>query len=221
VATIGRAIWKPISAFGEKAVDTVAPVKTEPSKPSEMAGNGDLATIRQPDSPGQQSQQNYDYQKDDEIIFSQPTTINEVVKTETGGTLTRTINVPAGSKKLTKETQKVGQVLGAAQKDMARSDAAWLASFQWVQGVGVLVLLLGVVGFAHPAIRILIGGKDVAMVVGLSGLVLIFGPALLQRYGNYFALALIGTAVYWAIARFKYQHGQLDAIKEKDANNGT
>lgn len=206
VATIGKAILAPFRAVKEVVK---RPITANP-KPLEGAGAGEVATITQPDNPGQQSAQNYETSREEEITFAQPT---EQI-TEAGG-VTTTLKIPAGSKKVIREAQKVGQTLGAAQKDTARADAAWLASFIWVQGVGVLVLLVGIVGFAHPAARVLIGGKDTALMVAGAGAAMIFGPAILQRYGNYFALAIVVAAGYWFVSRAKHKEGQLDALTNK------
>ncbi len=206
MATIGKAILAPFKAVGEVVKK---PIAGNP-KPLEGAGAGEVATITQPDNPGQQSAQNYETTREEEITFAQPT----IQTTEAGGVKT-TLQIPAGSKKVIREAQKVGQILGAAQKDTARADAAWLASFQWVQGVGVLVMLVGIVGFAHPAARLLIGGKDTALMVAGAGAAMIFGPAILQRYGNYFALAIVLAAGYWFFSRAKHKEGMLDALTKK------
>lgn len=205
IATIGAAITRPFKVVTEKVGDLPRPAKNNAPI---AAGDGSLASITQPDNPAQTSAQNYEVTREEEITFSAPTKITEQI-----GETVRTIEVPAGSKKLVKETQKVGQSIGAAQKDTARADAAWLASFQWVQGVGVLVMLIGVIGYAHPAARALIGGKGTAMAVGISGAVMIFGPAFLQKYGNWFALALIGAAGYWFVSRMSYKEAEADTLK--------
>ena len=81
--------------------------------------------------------------------------------------------------------------------------------------MGVLVMLVGIVGFAHPAARLLIGGKDTALMVAGAGAAMIFGPAILQRYGNYFALAIVVAAGYWFFSRAKHKEGMLDALTKK------
>lgn len=215
VATIGRAVLSPFKAISKKVAPSPEKAQKAPAKPIGLAGNGDVATITQPDNPGQQSTQNYDYTKEDELIFSKETQIVETVNTPDGAISVKTITVPAGSKKVTREVQRVGQTLGASQKDTARADAAWLASFQWVQGLGVLVMLVGAVCFAWAPARALVG-KDTAAVIGGCGLILIFGPAILQKYGNYFALALIGAGIYWFVSRAKHKEGQLDALTQKN-----
>lgn len=212
VATIGEAIMSPIKAIGSWGVGHVGkPVKnaiTANPKPIEAPEADGGMTMAQPDNPASNSTQNLEITHEEEILFAASTT----VVVESDG-VRQTINIPAGSKKTVKETRKAGQVIGAAQKDTARADAAWLASFQWVQGVGVLVMLIGVIGYAHPAARALIGGKGTAMAVGISGAVMIFGPAFLQKYGNWFALALIGAAGYWFVSRMSYKEAEADTLK--------
>lgn len=172
-----------------------------------------MASITQPDNPAAQSSQNYETVTEDTLTFSEPTRITESVNLPNGGFQTRTIFVPAGSTKGSKQTQKVGQVIGAAQKPS--ETASILGSFKWVQGLGVLVLLIGAVGFAHPAARLLIGGKDTAMVVGLVGVGMIAGPFLLVQYADWFALGLIAAAAYWFWSRAKHKEGLLDATISK------
>jgi hypothetical protein len=206
VATIGKAILAPFKAAGTKAVETVRPAIQKRPNAAEMAGDGSLASIRQPDNPGQTSAQNFEHTREEEIVFAAPTTI-----TETTGETVKTIEVPAGSKKIVRETQKVGQSLGAAQKDTTRETSAFLYSFRWVQVLGVLVMLVGVVGFAHPAARLLIGGKDTAMVVGLVGMGMIIGPFFLVKYANWLVGLLLVAALYWFWSRAKFREGLLDA----------
>lgn len=209
VATIGKAILGPIKNLGKKTVSAVTPTKKPAPNALETAGDGSLASLRQPDNPGQASSQTFEGVTEEEITFAAPTRI-----TVTEGDKVTVTDIPAGSKKTVRDTRKIGQNVGAAQKDTARADAAWLASFQWIQGVGVLTMLAGAVFFAWPPARALVG-KDTAAVIGASGLVLIFGPAILQKYGNYFIVVLPLAGVYWFVSRSKHKEGMLDAIKEK------
>lgn len=212
VATIGKAILSPFKAIGTAGQSVAGKVANGPHKPQEAAGDGSLASITQPDSPGQQSTQNYETVTEDELTFSEPTRITESVNQPNGGFLTRTIHVPAGSTKTTKQSHKVGQVIGAAQAP--DKTASILGSFKWVQGLGVLTLLIGAVGFAHPAARILIGGKDTAVVISLVGVGMIAGPFLLVQYADWFALGILAAAGYWFFSRSKFKEGKLDALTE-------
>lgn len=207
VATIGKAILKPFTSLG---ASTPTPARISTPRPLETAGDGSLASVTQPDNPGQQSAQNFDYEETEELVFSAASTI-----TESEGNLTRTTSIPAGSKKVIKKTQKVGQTIGAAQKDTARNTAAQLASFKGVQWIGCLALLAGAFGFFNPALRALIGGKDTAMAVAGAGLVMVFGPSIFVSYEKYFLLAILGAAAYWFWSRAKYKESRLDALEEK------
>lgn len=219
VATIGKAILSPFKAIGTGVASLPAKGGNGSQKAQEAAGDGSLASITQPDAPGQQSSQNYETTTEEGMTFSEVTRITESVNQPNGGFLTRTIHVPAGSTKTTKQTHKVGQVIGAAQAP--DKTASILGSFKWVQGLGVLTLLIGAVGFAHPAARLLIGGKDTAVVISLVGVGMIAGPFLLVQYADWFALGILAAALYWFWSRSKHKEGVLAALtetpKEKDA----
>lgn len=209
VATIGSAILAPFKWGAGKVTEAVKPGNA--ANPAALAAPDpkEGMSITPPDAPGQQSTQNAEHFKEEELVFSSPTTQTE---TSPAGVV-KTTHIPAGSKLVIKESTKVGQVLGAAQKDTVKATASLLGSFKWVQGLGVLVLLIGAVGFAHPAARLLIGGKDTALVVGLVGVGMIAGPFLLVQYADWFALGLLAAAGYWFISRSKHKEGQLDALK--------
>lgn len=204
----------PFKAAGDAVKNPIA----GNSKPLEASGAGEVASITQPDNPGQQSSQNYETVTEDTLTFSEPTRITESVNLPNGGFQTRTIFVPAGSTKGSKQTQKVGQVIGAAQKDDSRNTAAMLASFQWVQWIGIVAFLLGVAGFFHPVVRVALAGRDNALALAGAGLVLIFGPFLFVAYAKYFALALIGWAGFYMWNKYVHSKGQLDILKDKQTN---
>lgn len=209
VATIGSAILAPFKWGAGKVTEAVkAPNAASPTAlaaPDPKEG----MSITPPDAPGQQSTQNAEHFKEEELVFSSPTSQTE---TSPSGVV-KTTHIPAGSKLVVKESTKVGQVLGAGQKDTVKATASLLGSFKWVQGLGVLVLLIGAVGFAHPAARLLIGGKDTAMVVGLVGVGMIAGPFLLVQYADWFALGLLAAAGYWFWSRAKHKESTLDALQ--------
>jgi len=217
IATIGTAIMAPFKWLGGGASNFTRALKPiNAANPAALTAPNPTEglSITQPDNPGSTSAQNYDYENTDELTFSAPTTITETVQTPNGGTLTRTINVPAGSKKLSKETQKVGQTLGASRVDTTKATANLLGSFKAVQMAGVLFLLAGVLGFAHPAVRLLIGGKDTAMAVGLCGIGMISGPFILVQYANYFFGLIVCAALYWGVSRLKYKEAEADTLKK-------
>lgn len=209
VATIGAAIMAPFKTVGEK-VSSVA--GTKPSKPAEVK-NGEVASITQPENPSQKSTQTVEFDKTETLTYAADTSVKIESTLPDGTTTVVTEAIPAGSKKTTTIRQKVGQELGASQKDTARETTAILGSLKWVQYIGVLAFLVGAGGFFHPILRTALAGRENAMVLAGCGLVLIFGPVVFVQYANWFALALIGWGLFWAYSRYSYNKGQLDTIK--------
>jgi len=212
IATIGKALLTPFSKVAEAGSPKMS------GKAVGLAGDGDLASITQSDNPEQESAQNYDFTHEEEITFAAATVITERTTDATGAVVEKRMEVPAGSKRVVRDTQTVKQTIGASRKDTAGQAATFMASFKWVQGLGVITLLLGAVGFAHPIARKLIGGKDTAIVISLCGVGMIAGPFLLVRYSDWFALGILAAAVYWFFSRAKHKEGQLDAINESKSS---
>jgi hypothetical protein len=203
-AKIGSAIVAPLKATAE----VLSPSPTGKPLPPHNASETDGMSLAQPDNPDSPASQTLEVSREEVIEFAAPARII----TETAEVRT-IVEVPQGSRHIVKESRKAGQTIGAAQKDTARADAAWLASFKGVQALGTLVFLAGVFCFAHPIGRRVIGGKDTAVVMAIAGLVMIFGPALLHKYGNWFAVAIIVVGAYWFYSRAKYKEGRLDELE--------
>jgi len=207
VATsIGRTVTYPFRALSKPSA---APAQT--SSPG-GASIPEVATIQQSGNPSAPSTQNYDFGQTEEIVYSQDTVIVTETKEPDGGSIVVTQHVPAGSKKKVVTNQKVGQVIGAAQVDKSADITAKLGSFKMIQWIGAVVFLVGCVGFGHPAARVLIGGKDTALMIGLAGLVMIFGPVLFVTYEKYFFLSLVAAVVYWFWSRAKHKEGVLEGL---------
>jgi hypothetical protein len=207
-ATIGKAIAAPFKAVATPLTD--APAKPLPPL---AAPPTDGMSLAQPDNPATPATQTLEVTREEVVEFAAPARI--ITETAEARTI---VEVPQGSRHIIKESRKAGQQIGAAQKDTARADAAWLASFKGVQALGTLVFLAGVFCFAHPVGRRVIGGKDTAVVMALAGLVMIFGPALLQKWGNWFAAAIILVAAHWFYSRSKYKEGRLDELEKITTN---
>lgn len=205
---IGRTVTAPFRHFAKESRNPAA-------SGSSKAGGAtipDVATIQQSANPSGPSAQNYDFGKTDEIIYSQDTAIVTEHKQPDGSSIVVTQHIPAGSKQRVSTNQRVGQVIGAAQVDQSANLTAKLGSFRMIQWIGAIALLVGCAGFAHPAGRVLIGGKDTAIMVGLSGLVMIFGPVLFVTYEKYFFLAIVAAVAYWFWSRAKHKEGVLDGL---------
>jgi hypothetical protein len=203
-ATIGKAITAPFKAAAPTAGDATGK-PLPPLAPPATEG----MSLAQPDNPATPAQQSYKATRTETIEFAAPARI--ITETAESRVI---VEIPQGSKSIVTETREAGQQIGAAQKDTARADAAWLASFKGVQALGTLVFLAGVFCFAHPVGRRVIGGKDTAVVMALAGLVMIFGPALLQRWGNWFAVVIVLVAAHWFYSRSKYKEGRLDELEK-------
>lgn len=185
------------------------------SPPSEGSLGMPAATITQPDNPNSNSSQDVKYEYE-EVITTPIDTVKETTTSYPDGhQVVVREPVPAGTKIIRKSKSAVNQQVGGSWKDTARELTAALSSFQVVQYAGIALLLAGAVCFFHPVLRTIVGGKDVALAVAGSGVVMMFGPFLFVQYSRYFFLAIILAGGYWLIARFKYQHGQLDTIKSQ------
>lgn len=197
-----------------------ASVASAPRGPStgQITPSGDVfntpptATIKQSENPNSASAQTVDYESSEEVTIPVDTVKETITSFPDGRSVTVREPMPAGTRIVKKAKSNVNQQLGSSWKDTAREFAAALGSFQIVQYVGIAVFLFGAVGFFHPVVRALIGGKDTAAAIGGAGVVMMFGPFLFVKYSAWFFLAILLVGGYWVFARFKYQHGQLDAL---------
>ena len=185
------------------------------SPPTGDSGGMPSATITQPDNPNSASSQNVNYQYEETVVVPLDTVKETVTSYPDGRQVIVKEPMPAGTRIIKKSRSAVKQEVGSSWKDTARELSAALGSFQGVQYAGIAILLFGAVGFFHPVVRTLIGGKDVAMAVGGCGAVMMFGPFLLVEYSRYFFLAILLAGGYWFVARFKYLHGSHDAIQSQ------
>lgn len=197
---------------GQKNATTEAP-----AEPGPTLGMPRTSLI-QPDNPNSTSSQGVDYEYEEVTVIPIDTMRETTTNYSDGHSVTVKEPIPGGTRVIKKAKSKVEQNLGSSWRDTAREMGAALASFQVVQYVGIAVLLLGAAAFFHPVLRTLIGGKDTAMAIGACGAAMIFGPYLFVQYSKWFFLALIAAGCYWLIARFKYQHGQLDALSAPKPN---
>lgn len=201
---------------------TVSPVATKSfngqiNPPTIDSMGMPAATITQPDNPNSSSSQAVNYDYEETTIVSVDTVKETVTNYPDGRSVTIKEPIPSGSRIVKKSKSSVNQAVGGSWKDTAREVSAALGSFQAVQYAGIFVMLAGAVGFFHPVLRTIIGGKDVAMVVAACGAIMMFGPYLLVQYSKFFFLAILLAAGYWVIARFKYQHGKLDTLESQQA----
>lgn len=197
-------ISSPIKAVS-KAVGSVIPT-SEIGLPN--------ATITQPDNPNGQSSQVASFEKTVTVEIPYDSVKKTVTEYPDGRKVTIEEPILAGTKTTEHVKQGVQQTIGGSWYDKAREIGAKLGSFKEVQYVGMLVLLIGAIGFAHPVVRALIGGKDTALVVGAVGIGMIAGPFLLVQYSAWFFLLLLVAIGYWFISRLKYKEGIADTLEK-------
>lgn len=195
-----------IAAFPEKAGSVVS--SREVGLPN--------ATIKQPDNPNGLSSQNLTFEKTVTIEIPYDSVKKTVTEYPDGRRVTVEEPILAGTKTTEHIKQGVQQQLGGSWYDNAREVGAKLASFQSVQYVGMIVLLIGAVGFAHPVVRALIGGKDTAIVVGSVGLGMVVGPFILVEYSKWFFGLIVIAIAYWFISRLKYKEGIADTLEKSE-----
>lgn len=105
-------------------------------------------------------------------------------------------------------TQEMTVQIGAAHKDDSREMAAKLAAMGKFQWVGVALLVAALAMF-HPAARILTGfSREMQMITGAAGAVLIFGPQLIAGNELYIIIGLVGVYI---LKRLSYKSGIIDA----------
>jgi len=185
-------------------------LKGEISAPSVDSGMP-TATITQPENPNSSSKQDVNHEYEEETTLPYDTVKTTSTAYPDGRVVTVSEPMPAGTKFVKRSKSAVNQEVGGSWRDTAREMSAALGSFKGVQYVGIAVLLFGAVGFFHPVVRTIIGGKDVAMALGGAGAVMMFGPFLFVKYSSFFLLAILGVGGYWVIARLKFKEGVLDA----------
>lgn len=174
------------------------------------------ATIKQPDNPNGSSSQVATFEKTVTVEIPYDSVKKTVTEYPDGRRVTVEEPILAGTKTVEHIKQGVEQKLGGSFYDKAREIGAKLGSFKEVQYVGMLVLLIGAVGFVHPVVRALIGGKDTALVVGAVGIGMISGPFLLVQYSAWFFLLLLVAIGYWFVSRLKYKEGIADTLEKSE-----
>jgi len=112
--------------------------------------------------------------------------------------------------------QKVVTVIGAANKNTAQEIAAKLASFRWLQWLGVAVALFGVASLVYPPLRLIVASATTSAACIASGAGLMFAPVLIVGHEVEILVACGGAAALWFIAhRHGSIRGELAALKNQ------
>src|SRR4051812_1760953 len=166
--------------------------------------------MKQPENPAQAASQNYERITETELPLPKGSKVTEVLTTrderQQAVTKERTIVLPEPVVQKTRQIEKAGTSIGAAQKDTARELGAKLSSLRGVVWVGVVLFLLGLGTIFYPPLRALIGSVTTSVAITAGGLALIVLPSLVV--GNeLLILGGVGVCVGgWFLA---HRHGSV------------
>lgn len=149
-------------------------------------------------------------------------TYREEKKSEPTPSMMRRVTEEPNGIKVTEEfipVAKVSEVktgtkseIGAAQKDRAAEVFAAISAMRPVQYVGIALIVFGVACFTYAPLRILVGGgKQLPIMCGAAGGVLIFGPQILAGHERMvIGLVAVGLLVYWLSIRLTRKEAEAD-----------
>jgi hypothetical protein len=175
--------------------------------------------LKQPENPAQAASQNFERTTETELPLPKGTKVVETVvgldEHKQAITTEKTILLPEPVVQKTRQVEKAGASIGAAQKDSAREIGAKLASLKGVVWVGVFLFLFGLASLFYPPLRAVIGSITTSVAALVGGLALMVLPSLVV--GNeLFILGAVAVSVGgWFLAhRHGHLRGQIAALGE-------
>jgi hypothetical protein len=117
-----------------------------------------------------------------------------------------TVQVPGVGPVTTRVVERVGTVIGPAQKNTIAETGAKLASLRPVMYVGIAVFLFGAASLFWPPLKLIVGSTTTSVVACVAGVAMIALPSLIA--GNEVLIMCIGVggvAAYY----FAHRHGSL------------
>ncbi len=109
--------------------------------------------------------------------------------------------------------------LGPAQKDTARELGAKLSSLKGILWAGLALFILGIVSFAWPPLRAIVGSVTTSALITLGGLALIVLPTVIVGHELLILGAVALTVGAWFLAhRHGHLKGQLAVTTSKPIN---
>jgi hypothetical protein len=179
-----------------------------------LAGAPQFRThMQQPENPAQSASQSYEKITETELPLPKGSKVTEVVTTldETQRPVTqeRVIALPEPVVQKSRQIERAGTSIGAAQKDITRELGAKLGSLKGVVWVGVILFVFGLATLLYPPLHALIGSVTTSLAICAGGVALIVLPSLVV--GNEL-LILGGVAASvggWFLA---HRHGAMRGI---------
>lgn len=117
-----------------------------------------------------------------------------------------TVQVPGVGPVTTRVVERVGTVIGPAQKNMVAEVGAKLASMRPVMYVGIAVFLFGAASLFWPPLKLIVGSTTTSVVACIAGVAMIALPSVIA--GNeilIMCVAIGGVVAYF----FAHRHGAL------------
>lgn len=127
-----------------------------------------------------------------------------------------TTQVPGVGPVTTKTVERVGTVIGPAQKNTVAEVGAKLASLRPVMYVGIAVFLFGAASLVYPPLKLIVGSATTSAVACVAGVAMIALPSLIA--GNeilIMCVAVGGVGVWWFAHRHGHVNGKLSVLEDK------
>jgi len=180
-----------------------------------------MAEMKQPENPAQSASQNFERITETELPVPARSQVQEIVMTPAAKPgmeperREKTIIVAEPTVQKTRTVEKVGTVVGAAQKDMAREIGAKLASLRGIVWVGMGLFLFGLASLVYPPLRLIVGSVTTSLAALAGGIALMVLPTLVVGH-ELVILTAVGVVVgIWFLA---HRHGQLRGMIDANKN---
>lgn len=125
-----------------------------------------------------------------------------------------TVTVSSNTPVRITSSEKVDGRVGGADMSIGKM-VAKLKSVKWIQGVGILVFLLGVVTFAWPPARAVVGSVTTSVIIAGAGLALVVLPIVIVGNEVLILGGCLGAAlIYFFIHRYGKKSGEVEVFKK-------
>ena len=127
-----------------------------------------------------------------------------------------TIQVPGVGPVTTKTVERVGTVIGPAQKNTIAEVGAKLASLRPVMYVGIVVFLFGAASLVYPPLKLIVGSATTSVIACVAGVAMIALPSVIA--GNeilIMCIAVGAVGVYWFAHRHGHSRGKIEVLEKE------
>lgn len=126
-----------------------------------------------------------------------------------------TVQVPGVGPVTTRVVERVGTVIGPAQKNTVAEFGAKLASMRPVMYVGIAVFLFGAASLFWPPLKLIVGSTTTSIVACIAGVAMIALPVLVVGHEILIlCVAVGGVAAYWWAHRHGELRGKVETLKK-------